>query len=622
MLTRLFGATSRHKTARCSIQLGAGLLLLTAGLPATSLAAAADDNARLREFLDAQYALSIARSPMLASEFNDRSGDDRWDDLSEEGLASEAQSARRALESSEKDFDPASLDAAGKLQLRVFADQQRMLLERFRWRNHCYALNQIVGLHIAVPDMLTNQQALSSPADARAYIRRIRAVDVLFAQLRDGMQRQAKLGVYMPKSVYPLLIEAARKVISGEPHGRGPDSPIYADFRRRLAEVSMPVAEREALLREASDALLQQLEPAYQHLIADLRAQEARTPITGGVWQLPDGDAYYAFLVRQFTTTTLTPREIHELGLREVARLQTQMSVVLRAVGYQGSLREFVARTHTDPRFYEENTDLGRERYLARAREIVARMQAHTAETFLSPAPLPLEVRRTDIYKEGSAPAGFYEGGSADGKRPGIVYLNLADMRLNPTYELEDLLYHEGIPGHHMQISTILVDQSIPRLRKISPWWQNSAFVEGWGLYAEQLAKDMGFYQDPYAEFGRLSGELWRATRLVVDSGLHYKRWTRAQAIRYLNENTPSPAATNAGAVDRYLAVPGQATSFTVGMQTFIAERERARTLLGPRFDIRAFHRVALQNGYVPMWALQQAVTDWIETSQKSAPVP
>ena len=193
-------------------------------------------------------------------------------------------------------------------------------------------------------------------------------------------------------------------------------------------------------------------------------------------------------------------------------------------------------------------------------------------------------------------------------------------MRLHPVIELEDLLYHEGIPGHHMQISTILVDPTIPKLRKVSPWWQNSAVVEGWGLYAEQLAKDMGFYQDPYSEFGRLSGELWRATRLVVDSGLHYKRWSREQAIRYLNENTPSPEATNAGAVDRYLAVPGQATSFTVGMLAFVAERDRARAALGSRFDLREFHQVALRNGYVPLWALRRAVSEWIAEKKEVKP--
>lgn len=585
-------------------------LLCVAG-PDTSLASVTEA-ARLRVFLDLQYDEAIRRSPMLATEFNDLSGYDRWDDLSEAGLAEQAAADRRALESAESEFDTDLLGPVDRLQLRIFIDQQRLMLDRYRWRNHFYALNQIVGLHVAVPDMLTNQQPVASVADAHAYIRRISAVGPLFDQLIARMREQAAGKIYMPRSVYPLLIGAARNVVHGEPHTRGPDSPIYADFRRRVGDLKIGRQEQQALVAECRRALLGHLEPAYRRLIAYLSVQQTRTKIDGGVWQLPDGDEFYAFLVRQFTTTDLSPADIHALGLHEVARLQEEMAALLRQMGYTGSLRAFVAQTKADPRFFEPNTDEGREHYLVRARQIVAAMQAKTTAAFLAPAPLPLEVRRAEIFKETTAPAGFYEGGSADGVRPGVVYLNLADMRLNPVIELEGLLYHEGIPGHHMQISTILVNGAVPRLRKVSPWWENSAFVEGWGLYAEQLAKDMGFYKDPYAEFGRLSGELWRATRLVVDSGLHYKRWSRQQAIQYLNDNTPSPPETNAGAVDRYLAVPGQATSFTVGMQAFVAERERARAALGSRFDIREYHRVALENGYVPLWALRQAVQDWV----------
>ena len=599
----------------------ATLLLGLLAVAASAMASTpATETQRLRDFLDLQYDEAIRRSPMLATEFNDLAGYDRWDDLSDASLAAQAVADRRALQIAESSFDSRLLDPAGRLQLKIFIDQQQLMLDRYRWRNHFYALNQIVGLHVAVPDMLTNQQPMATVADAKAYIRRVRAVRPLFDQLIVRMREQAKQGIYMPRSVYPLLIEAASNVVRGEPHTRGADSPIFADFRRRVRELPVSDSDRDNLLSECRTALLQQLEPAYRHLISDLSAQQGRTKIDGGVWQLPDGDAFYAFLVRQFTTTDMSPAEVHALGMREVARLQAEMGALLGKMGYTGTLREFVAQTKADPRFYEPDSEEGREHYLARARAIVAAMQSKTTEAFFAPAPLPLEVRRVEPFKEATAPAGFYEGGSPDGKRPGIVYLNLADMHLNPVIELEDLLYHEGIPGHHMQISTILVDKTIPRLRKVSPWWQNSAFVEGWGLYAEQLAKDMGFYQDPYSEFGRLSGELWRATRLVVDSGLHFKRWSRAEAIRYLNDNTPSPAQTNAAAVDRYLAVPGQATSFTVGMQAFVAERERARAALGNRFDIREYHQVALHNGYVPLWALRQAVSDWMLS--KGATIP
>jgi len=357
-------------------------------------------------------------------------------------------------------------------------------------------------------------------------------------------------------------------------------------------------------------------------LIRLLQAQGSRTPITGGVWQLPDGDAFYAFLIRQFTTTDMTPAQIHETGLAEMMRSHREIAALMERIGFNGTVREFMLQVKSDPRNFESNDEAGRAAYLARARAIVAAMQAKITDAFNAPAPLPLQVARTDAYKEASSPPGFYEPGSTDGTRPGTVYLNLSDMKVCPLDELEDLLYHEGIPGHHMQISTIQVDGSIPRSRKVNEWWQDSAFVEGWGLYAERLGKDLGFYQDPYSEFGLLSGELWRASRLVVDSGLHYKHWTRAQAIQYLNDNTPSPEATNVRAVDRYLAVPGQATSFMVGMRKFVSERERARQALGSRFDLREYHKVALSSGYIPLWALDQKVTSWIESKSGTTERP
>ena len=433
------------------------------------------------------------------------------------------------------------------------------------------------------------------------------------------MQTQAAQGIYIPKTVYPLLIEGAQNVISGAPHGAGADSPIFADFKRRMAELDIPSDVKAALIGEAQAALTQDLQPAYEDLIRLLKTQERLTPITGGVWQLPGGDAFYTFLIRQFTTTDMTPAQIHDMGLAEVARSQTEIAALMTKLGFKGTVREFMAQTKADPRNYVSDDDAGRAAYLARACGIVAAMQAKITDAFEAPAPLPLRVVRTEAYKEASSPVGYYEPGPADGSRPGTVYLNLSNMRVLPLYELDDLLYHEGIPGHHMQISTILVDRSIPQMRKVNEWWQDSAFVEGWGLYAERLAKDLGFYQDPLTEFGLLSGELWRASRLVVDSGLHYKHWSREQAIQYLNENTPSPEETNIHAVDRYLAVPGQATSFMVGMRKFVAERERARQALGPKFDLREYHKLALSSGYIPLWALDQKVTTWIQSKSGAA---
>jgi uncharacterized protein (DUF885 family) len=570
------------------------------------------ESQRFRAFLDQAYERAVQRSPLLAADFGEPVGEDRWDDLSAAGVAADNEVVRKQLAAAKSQFTYDRLDNATKLQYRVFVNEAQLLLDRYHWRDKLYPLNQIVGLHVTVPDVLINKQPLGSAGEARTYIRRVSATRTLFRQLIAQMKAQAGKGTYMPKSVYPLLIAGSRNVITGAPFDNGADSAIFADFKRRTGLLNLPEKQKAVLVGECRSALLNDLGPAYRDLIALLEKQSAQTRIDGGVWQLPNGDELYKFLIHQFTTTDMTPAEVHELGLQQVAKVHAEIEAGLQKLGFNGTLREFMDRTRAEPRFYNDNTDAGREAFLARARQIVAAMQVRIPEQFAGPAPLPLQIRRTEAYKEASAPSGFYEPGSVDGKRPGTVYLNLSDMRLQPTYELEDLLYHEGLPGHHLQISTILSDGGIPKLRKVNQWWQDTAFVEGWGLYGEQLGKDLGFYQDPYADLGRLTGELWRACRLVVDSGLHYKRWSRDQAIAYLEENSAAPHGTIVREVDRYLVVPGQATAFTVGMLKFVAERERARTALGPKFDIRQYHRIVLENGYLPLWAVHDRVSEWI----------
>ncbi len=569
---------------------------------------------RFVTFMNGIYERNLEESPILAASFNSKQGTDRWDDLSPSAERERIERIRADMARAKSDFVYAQLDERTQLQYRVFMGEDKLLLDRYRWRDHFYPMNQITGLHLDVPDVLIHQNSIADRADADAYIHRLNGVKTLFDQFSAQIRARQAKGFYMPKLVYPLLIEQCRGIISGAPYDTGPDNPIWADFKHKLDTSNIPGSEKPALLAQARSALLDSMQPAYQELIALLQDQEARTPITGGVWQAPDGAKFYAFLVKQFTTTDITPQQIHDLGLREVARVHREMQAVLDRLGFKGSVRQFMAQAKADPRFYYANTDEGRAAFLERARGIVAAMRAKITDDFFAPPALALRVERPEAYREASLPAGDYEAGSPDGKVPGTIYLNLSDMKKMPTYELEDLLYHEGIPGHHMQFSTILVDPAIPQLRKVNAWWQDTAFVEGWALYAEKLAKDMGFYQDPYADFGRLSGELWRACRLVVDSGIHYKHWTREQAIQYLEDNTPR--SDSAREVDRYIAVPGQATSFMVGMQTFLDEREHARSVLGPAFDIRGFHDAALKNGFVPLWAMKESVANWIAEQQ------
>lgn len=569
-----------------------------------------DGSSRFAAFLEAAYERQLEANPTLATAQGDRRGDERWEDLTDAGLAAEAALARRELAAA-RAFDTATLGPRERLQQRVFLGQQQLMLERDRWRNHLYPLNQIVGPHVDVPRVLASQP-VSDLESARRWLRRLSSTGPHLAGLVQRLEAQAAAGVFLPKSVYPILIAQARNVIAGAPHQPAGASPILVDFSRKVMLLRLPRGQRDALLQDARRALLQDLEPGYRRLIATLEAHAARAAVDGGAWQLPDGDAFYGFLLRQFTTTELDAEAIHRLGLAEVERTHGEMRALMAKLGATGPLQAFMQSVRQDPRFFMADDEAGRAAYMARAREIVAGMQARLPEAFLKPPALPLEIRATEPYRAAGAPGGFYEPGTPDGSRPGVVYLNLLKLDTRPLYDLEALLYHEAVPGHHLQISSILVDPTIPRLRKVNRWWQDTAFVEGWALYTERLAREMGFYQDPYADFGRLAGELWRATRLVVDSGLHARRWSREQAIRWLDDNTPSPHVANEQAVDRYLAVPGQATAFTVGMLRIVEERERARRELGPRFDLREFHAAVLENGYVPLWALRENLDRWI----------
>lgn len=590
-----------HRSTRIVLT-GMTFLCASAFAPGFAAAATQPADSRLAAYLDAAYERMLVANPSLATAQGDPRGNLRWEDLTERGLATDAARARRELAGVQR-IRGEGLSPRAHLQQRVFIGQQQLLLERHRWRHHLYPLNQIVGPHVDVPRTLGNQP-LRTPADLEAWLVRLNAVPAHLDGLNERLQLAAARGIYLPKSVYPLLVAQARGIVR--------DDPLRIDFERRLTAIEIPEPERAAAQTRVRALQADRVNPAYLRLVATLEAHASRGTVDGGAWQLPDGDAFYSFLLRQFTTTDRSAEQIHALGLAEVERTHREMRELMQRVGESGDLRAFLQRLKADPRFYLSDDEAGRAAYLARARGLVERMQARLPEYFLKPPALPLEIRITEPYRSAGAPSGFYEAGTPDGSRPGVVYLNLQRLDTRPTYDLEALLYHEALPGHHLQISSILVDASIPRLRKVNRWWQDTGFVEGWALYTERLGKEMGFYEDPYSDFGRIAAELWRATRLVVDTGLHAKRWSREQAIRYLDDNTPSPRASNESAVDRYLAVPGQATAFTVGMLHILEERERARRELGDRFDLRQFHAVVLENGYVPLWALSEAIDHWI----------
>jgi uncharacterized protein (DUF885 family) len=335
-----------------------------------------------------------------------------------------------------------------------------------------------------------------------------------------------------------------------------------------------------------------------------------------GVWTMPNGAEFYEFLIDQYTTADFSAEQIHALGLSEVARIQNEMDEIRKRVGFSGDLDAFFAYLKTDPAFYFPNTEEGRQAYLELGQQLVDKASSAMVRILPYPLPHPLQVRRIEAFREKSAPVGFYEAGNPDNANVGTVYLGMYDMSSLGTYDLPALLFHEGVPGHHLQAS-VMLSRDIPEIRKYYLWWSNTAFTEGWALYAEYLADELGLYVDDYAQFGRLAGELWRACRLVVDSGLHLKQWTRSEAVEYLNRNTASSQENNERAVDRYLAVPGQATAFKVGMQVILDLRADAERRLGGEFDLSEFHALVLENGPLPLSLLREEVEAWTMARNK-----
>jgi len=349
---------------------------------------------------------------------------------------------------------------------------------------------------------------------------------------------------------------------------------------------------------------------AWPRVIAWAQEAEKLATEDDGVWKLPDGEAYYNFLLENFTTTKLTAEEIHAIGLREVARLHDDMRKVMKQVGFEGDLQKFFEFMRTDPQFYYPDSDEGRAAWLADARAHIVAMRAKLPQLFVTLPQSEVEVRAVEAFREKSAGKAFYQRPSFDGTRPAIFYGNLYQMKEMPKYEMEALVYHETIPGHHMQIAVATEEKSLPRFRRLGGY---TAYSEGWGLYSERLGKEVGFYDDPWSEFGRLALELHRAVRLVVDTGLHAKRWTREQTIRYHVDNSPTGEEAAVRATERYILNPGQATAYMIGMLKIVELRERAAAALGPKFDVREFHDFVLRTGGVPLNVLEAEVQRFID---------
>ena len=514
-------------------------------------------------------------------------------------------------------IDTAELSPERQLSYRLYRLDLERTLAGAPYRHHRYIIHQYRGPHTSPISLLVNVHTIDSVQDASDYIARLNNLPQYFDGVIEQIQIRMEKGLYLVDWMIPKIAESAGNVLTGVPFDdTDTASVIWDDFTTKLDALAVEPAVKESLLEAARDALLSSVKPAYERLIEVVQSQQAVAPAEDGVWRFPEGDAFYANRLRAFTTTDLTPEEIHQAGLANVERLHSEMRAVMAELGEQGDLADFLNRVRNDASLRFDNSDEGRAAYLDAARAAIDEMAQRLPDYFgLLPAS-DLVVKPVEAYREQSAGKAFYQSPPPDGSRPGIYYANLYDMDAMPITDLEALAFHEGLPGHHLQLSISAELEGVPDFQRHTRF---TAFTEGWGLYSEYLAKEMGFYQNPYSNFGRLAMELWRAARLVVDTGLHYKQWTREEAVAYLIANTPNAEYDCQRAIERYIAMPGQATAYMIGKLRIVELRDMAQEVLGEQFDIRAFHDTVLGSGAVPLDQLEANVQKLIQATLSSA---
>ncbi len=577
-------------------------------------------SARLNAWFDAKYEEQLQFSPIQLSFLGRKDKNGEIDCFTFACADTRLAWQKAATDELKASFDYAALSPTDKDSYDLWVYQYDQAAAAVAFRNNGFVYDQMNGAQSFLPTFLMQFHAVDEEADARAYLSRITAGA---AALRDGLviaKDNAAKGVHAPKFAYEGVIDQSRKIITGAPFTDGPDAAIFADFKadvQRLVETGKTTPETAAeLTTQAEAALKGDFLAAYDELIAFAAGDMANSPAPEGPQGAnlqPDGEAFYNFMLSQMTTTGMTADQIHDLGLAEVTRIQAEMEAIKTEVGFTGTLQDFFKSIRDDKdneRHYYPDTDEGREGYIRDATAAIDKIKAELPNYFGILPKADLIVKRVEAFREQPGAAQHYYPGTPDGSRPGIYYAHLADMKAMPKGELEVIAYHEGLPGHHMQLSIAQELTSVPQFRTQAGF---TAYSEGWGLYSEKLASEMpGTFEDPYSNFGRLGSEIWRAIRLVVDTGLHSKGWTEEQAVQYFLANSAITEEQARSEVQRYIVMPGQATAYKVGMIEIQQMRARAESELGDKFDIRAFHDTILGGGALPLAMLNAKVDRWI----------
>jgi uncharacterized protein (DUF885 family) len=535
------------------------------------------------------------------------------DDLPDMTMALREKQAARATDDYQtlESYDRGTMSPGELLSF----DEMHWLLElgvagANRFMAHSYAFDQLGGLHVRFPDVMVNYHLIETESDARDYLIRVGKIGGALDDMLATTNQLAARGFTIPRFILAKVEKDARAFASKPAE----ENVLFVDFRDKVAKLDLAPEEKAALVAEMEQTLTTRALPGYVRFADAVAAMVPRASDDAGVWHLPDGDAYYALCIEQNTSTKMTADEIHQLGLREVERIEKEMRAILESQGAwaatsTASLGDRLRALAADPKYLYPDTDEGRKQILARYEEITREMESKLDTLFATDPKAPISIERVAEFKEKTSPVAYYFPETLDDKKPGVFYVNLRDTKEHHTFGMRTLVYHEAVPGHHFQISIARAQKDLPLFRQLIPL---TAYSEGWALYAEQLADEHGYEPEPFDRLGYLDGQLLRAVRLVVDTGIHSKRWTREQAIQYMLDHTGSPATEVETEIDRYVVWPGQALGYMVGRIRILELRERAKTKLGDKFDLREFHDAILLQGALPLSLLEREVDRWI----------
>lgn len=558
----------------------------------------------LQQLLEDDWEWSMREYPTFASTLGDRRYNDRLEDASLENVE-RRQQHRFETQKRLRAIDRAKLSEADRLNYDLFAKDLDNDIEQHKFKLYLLPVNQRGGVQTL--DELTELLRFQTVKDYEDWIARMRALPVYVRQTMSLMREGVREKILWPKAVERRVEAQIEKQLVS----RAEESPFYKPFREFPTDI--PESDRARLSQSAREAVTQSVLPAYRELKDYFTKEYLPASFDSvGIWQWPDGAAAYAFLARRYTTTQMTPEQIHAKGLEEVARIRAEMQRVMEQVGFKGSLKEFFKKLRNDDEFYYKRPEDLLEAYRAMAK----RIDPNLVKVFKTIPRMPYGVTPIPDKIAPDTTTAYYQQGSPDGSRPGYYYVNLYKPETRPKWEMMALSLHESVPGHHFQIARAMELGEIPKFRRYGGY---TAFIEGWGLYAESLGEDMGLYDDPYSKFGQLTYQMWRAVRLVVDTGMHYYKWDRQKAIDYFLDNAAKTELDVTNEIDRYITDPGQALAYKIGELKIKELRARSRAALGERFDVREFHDVVLGSGAVPLDVLERNVDEWIKQQRAQA---